>query len=134
LIIDSADTLWPVDVQIQRNILNVIAAAGDDELPMKEFIEILSDVLKGKYTETAIPSVHLVTAILASNWIAHKNHFELVKMHVLLAVASACYQARWKKQRSKDKRFIDEIIFDIRSHLRSFIKDLSQNYRDAARS
>jgi hypothetical protein len=130
LILDSADTLWPVDVNLQRNILNVLTAVGDNELPMKEYVEILSDVLKDKYSETAIPSVHLVTSILASNWIAHKNHVELIKMYVLLAVAAACYQARWKKQRSKDRRFIDEIVFDIRLHMRSFVDDLIINYGD----
>jgi hypothetical protein len=119
----------PVDVKIQKNILNVFSAQGDDELPLSEFSEILGAVLTGNYADTAIPSVHLVTAILASNWIASKNYVELVKMYVLLAVASSCYQARWRKQRTKDKRFLDEIIFDIRSHLRSFISDLSDNYR-----
>jgi hypothetical protein len=129
LIIDSADTVWPVDIQIQRNILNMYASAGNDELPTNEFIDILSEVLKGGYAETAIPAVHLVTAILASNWIAHENYFELVKMYVLLTVSSACYQARWRRQRRKDKRFIEEMIFDIQTHLQNFIKDLAKNYK-----
>jgi hypothetical protein len=129
MLIDSADTLWPAGVQAQRNILNVFSAAGDDELPTEEFIQILTAVLNDKYAETAIPAVHLVTAIVASSWIAKENYFELVKMYVLLAVASVCYQARWKKQRAKDKRFIDEIVFDIRSHLGSFVEDISKNYK-----
>jgi len=128
-IIDSADTVWPVDIQVQRNILNMFSSAGDDELPMKEFIDILGEVFQGGYAETAIPSVHLVTAILASNWIAHENYFELVKMYVLLTVSSVCYQARWKKQRARDKKFIDEMIFDVRTHLRSFIDDLATNFK-----
>ena len=45
--------------------------------------------------------LHLVTAIVASNWISNGNYFELVKMYVLLAAAATCYQARWKKQRKR---------------------------------
>ena len=112
MLFDSADTLWPAGIQIQRNILNVYSAAGNDELPIKAFVEILSGVLQGKYSDTAIPAVHLITAILASNWIGHRNYFELVKMYALLAVSVACYQARWKRQRAKDRRFFDEIIFE----------------------
>ncbi|HMG78611.1 MAG TPA: hypothetical protein VK591_08005 [Xanthobacteraceae bacterium] len=126
---DSADTLWPAGIQTQRNILNVYAAAGNDELPIREFVEILSSVLRGKYSDTAIPAVHLVTAILASNWIGHENYFELVKMYTLLAISAACYQARWKRQRAKDKRFFDEIMFDVRSQTLSFIDDLLNNYK-----
>jgi hypothetical protein len=128
MILKSADTLWPVEVSIQKNMLNVFAAAGNDELPMDEYIEILNDILKGNYSEVAIPSVHLVTSVLASNWIKQRNHFELIKMHALVAVAAICYQARWKKQRSKDQRFIEEMIFDIRSHLRSFVEELAQSH------
>ncbi len=97
---------------------------------MKEFVDILRQILSGKYTETAIPSANLITAILASNWLAHQNYFELVKMYVLLAISAASYQARWKRQRKRDTLFIDEIIFDIRSNLRNFIEDLTRNYKD----
>ena len=31
----------------------------------------------------------------------------------------------------KDKRFLDEMIFDIRSHLSSFIAELLNKYRDS---
>lgn len=129
-ILDSADTVWPVDVPTQRRLLNIFASPGDDELPSDEFIGLLGEVLKGKnYNATAIPSVHLVTSILASNWIGYKNYFELVKMYALLAVAVACYQARWKRQRKVDVRFLDEILLVIHSHLRSFIDDLCDNFK-----
>lgn len=128
MLIDSADTLWPAGIQTQRNILNIFSSAGDDELPIKEFVEVLADVLQGKYSETAIPAVHLVTAIIASSWIARENHFELVKMYALLVVAAVCYQERWKRRRAKDVRFVTEIMFDIRMHLRNFAEDIIKNY------
>jgi hypothetical protein len=129
-ILSSADTLWPVEVKLQRDILNVFTAPGDDELPMEQFVSILANILKGKYTDIAIPSVHLVTAILASNWIERKNYFELIKMYSLIAVASICYQARWTRQRAKDKRFIEKIVFDLRAHIKGFIADIIENYSD----
>jgi hypothetical protein len=132
MLFDSADTIWPAGIQIQRNILNVYSAAGNDELPIRAFVEILSGVLQGKYSDTAVPAVHLITAILASNWIGHRNYFELVKMYALLAVSVACYQARWKRQRAKDKRFFDEIIFDVRLQMINFVDDVLNNYKSTA--
>jgi hypothetical protein len=96
LVLNSAETIWPASINAQRNILNVFSSAGDDQVPVQEFIEIISEVTRGKYSEAAIPALHLVTAVMASNWIAHRNYFELVKMYALLAVTSTCYQARWK--------------------------------------
>jgi hypothetical protein len=130
LILDSAETVWSAEIKTQRKILNLFSAQGDDELPAEDFIGILDDVLtKRSYTPTAIPSVHLVTAILASNLVAKENYFELVKMYVLLAVAAVCYRAQWRRQRPKDKRFLDEIIFDIHAHMRGFVRDLKENFK-----
>src|SRR4051812_19102117 len=129
LILDSAETVWPAEIDTQRKILNLFAAPGDDELPAEEFIGILADVLtKDRYLATAIPSVHLVTTILAANWVGKQNYFELVKMYVLLAVAAACYRAQWTRQRRNDKRFLEGIMFDVRSHIRAFVGDLKNNY------
>ncbi len=129
MVMRSAATLWPVDLVLQRNILNVFASEGDDELPSDEFVDILRNILSGKYAETAIPSAHLVTAILASNWIAHGNHYELVKMYVLLAVTAICYQEQSARNREKDRRIIEEIVFDIRAHMRALILDLKEHFR-----
>ena len=129
-IINAADTLWPVDIRSQRNVLNIYASKGDDELPMAEFVSILSDGFSStKYSDTAIPAMHLVTAILSTNWIEKGNYFELIKMYFLLAVSATCYQSRWTRERKRDRKFIEEILFDIKSHLRRFIGDLMVNYR-----
>jgi hypothetical protein len=127
-IINAAETLWPVDVSMQRDILNIFSAPGDDELPIDNFVRLTSAVLNGKYSDVAVPSVHLVTAILASNWIGHKNYFELIKMYTLIAVEVACYQSRWARQRAKDSKFLAEIIFDLNSHVKTFVEDIAKNY------
>jgi hypothetical protein len=128
-IINAADTLWPVDIRTQRNVLNIYASQGDDELPLKEFVSILSDGFpSNKYSDTAIPAMHLVTSILSSNWIEHGNYFELVKMYCLLAVSATCYQSRWRRVRKRDSKFIEEILFDIKSHLHRFVSDLMVNF------
>jgi hypothetical protein len=130
-IVDAADTLWPVDVRTQRNVLNIYASRGDDELPAAEFVSILSDTFSSnKYNDTAIPAMHLVTAILSSNWIEHDNYFELIKMYSMLAVSSTCYQSRWKRMRRRDSKFVEEILFDLKSHLRRFILELMVKYEE----
>jgi hypothetical protein len=120
-IIKAADTVWPVDIGAQRNVLNIYVSEGDDELPVQEFVSLLSDGLPAdKYSETAIPAMHLIAAIVSSNWIERSNYFELVKMYSLLAVSAACYQARWRRTRKRDNTFIDEILHNLKSHLSSF--------------
>jgi hypothetical protein len=126
-IIDAADTLWPVDISTQRNILNIVATRGDDELPMDAFVEILTEGFKStKYSDNAIPAMHLVVAILSSNWIKQENYFEVVKMYSILAVSAFCHQAKWTKLKKTDAKFIDEIIFDIRSNLHHFLIEIVQ--------
>lgn len=128
-IVDAADTIWPVDIRIQRNILNIFSSRGDDELPMTEYVALLSDGFSStKYNDTAIPAMHLVTTILSSNWIEHENYFELIKMYCVLAISATCYQSRWKRVRKRDDKFVEEILFDVKSHLRHFIRDLMANY------
>ena len=66
--------------QTKRNVLNIYVSEGDDELPVQEFVSLLSDGLPAdKYSETAIPAMHLIAAIVSSNWIERSNYFELVK-------------------------------------------------------
>jgi hypothetical protein len=122
-IINAADTLWPIDIRSQRNVLNIFASRGDDELPTAEFVSILSAGFSStKYSDTAIPAMHLVTAILSANWIEKGNYFELIKMYCLLAVSATCYQSRWTRIRKRDRKFIEEISFDIKTHLCRFTR------------
>lgn len=51
-------------------------------------------------------------------------------MYVLLAIAAVCYQARWNRQRRIDELFIDEIISDVQTLMREFVRDLRENYND----
>ncbi|MGX9424037.1 hypothetical protein [Bradyrhizobium sp. LeoA1S1] len=128
-IVNAADTIWPVDISTQRNVLNIFVSKGDDELPLAEFVSLLSDVLVStKYNDAAIPALHLIAAVLASNWIDQANYFELIKMYALLAVAVACYQARWKRRRKRDGQFIEEITINLKSHIHCFVQAVKMEY------
>src|SRR5262249_10567553 len=103
---------------------------GDDELPLTAYVTLLTDGFASKtYNESAIPAMHLVTAVLASNWIQHANYFELIKMYSLLAVSAACYQSRWKKLKKRDNKFIEEIIINLDSHMAAFIRDVMRLHK-----
>jgi hypothetical protein len=129
-VIKAADTVWPVDIAAQRSVLNIYVSQGDDELPMSEFVALLSGSFQAdKYSETAIPAMHLISSILSSNWIERSNYFELVKMYSVLAVSVACYQARWRRARRRDNIFMEEILHNLKAHLHSFIRDLMDHYK-----
>jgi hypothetical protein len=92
-------------------------------------VSLLTEVfISKKYSDTAIPAMHLIAAVLSSNWIEHANYFELIKMYSLLAVAAACYQSHWSRVRKRDNKFIEEIIVNLNSHVHSFIQGLRANY------
>jgi hypothetical protein len=129
LVQGAAANLWPVNLDSQRNMLNIFAAPGNDEFPLDQFNDLLATIFPDKYLDTAIPAANLVTAILASNWIRHENHFELIKMYSVLACSVACYQSRWKRQRAKDQKFLQEIVFDVRVHIKRLIQEIREKFQ-----
>ncbi|WP_316179997.1 MULTISPECIES: hypothetical protein [unclassified Bradyrhizobium] len=130
-VIDAADTLWPISISAQRNVLNIYASNGDDEAPLEEFIPLLANILtSNNYNHTAIPAAHLLVSILSSHWIESKNYYELIKMYSLLAVHAICYQSQWKRSKQRDEKFVEEIVANLKSHIYSFARELATNYKD----
>jgi hypothetical protein len=132
MLLKAADVLWPVDISLQRDVLNIYALDGDDVVPLQLFCSMLFGILKmggdDRYSAAAIPAAHLITSILSSRWIEKENYFEVLKLYTMLCVASACYAERWSKTRRKEHKYIDQILSDVRAILISFVRHLKKEY------
>lgn len=126
LFVAHADKIWPVSVEMQRDILNLLASDGGDAAPSRHFGGLIVKLLgigeskKQRMKIERIAAAHLITSIIASNWQKEGNLFEVVRLYALL-YGSVCAYVDWSNGSLKVARpLLAEIEFNIWQTLGSF--------------
>ena len=125
--------IWPVDIEAQREILNLLASSGHDCLPQKNFSTLVERILgfnddAAKFKVERIASAHLVTAIIAANWSRNNNLYEVAKIYTLLYAKMAAYLSRSNAKGKAGRSFVTDVEFNIWSTALDFIKWVKDNF------
>lgn len=120
--LDHSKKIWPVDLEAQRQILNLLAAKGDDLLPEDIYCSLIERLLgldseQKKFKLERIAASHLITAVIAANWQKSKNLFEVTKLYTLLYAKVSAYIARTDSKNKKAQTFLNEIEYNIKQTL-----------------
>jgi hypothetical protein len=126
IIVDHAAKLWPADLNLQRQILNILASDGEDVAPQDAYCKLIWSVLgihdeKNKFKMERVAAAHLITSIIVQNWQKKNNLFEVVRIYILLYGAVSAYVEKAGLKEKAAAHFFQEIEFNIRETLLNFI-------------
>ena len=125
--------IWPVDLDSQREILNLVASNGNDAAPMKLFCDLIYRILGfdkecKPFRREAVAAAHLITSIVSSTWQKQNNYSEVIKLYVLLYAAVCSYADRANVSSNKIAPALEEIEFNILETLAEFAEWVASAY------